>query len=154
MAGTGRAELLDRLLAEVALTHHRVQAEGEQLGSGGLSPSKLALLRALRETGPQTVAGFARERPLTRQAAQKNADALASDGLIRWQDNPQHRRSKLMKLTPRGEKAFARGRDARLAWGSWIDDGEQSDHALEVALGVLSWCREILSQPDRDREFY
>ena len=150
MVGTGRAELLDRLLAEVALTHHRIRAEGEQLGSGGLSPGKLAILRALREQGPRSVAELARSRPVTRQALQKNADALARAGLIRWLDNPRHRRSKLMKLTPRGERAFTRGRDARLAWGSWIDDGEQSDRALEITLGVLTWCREILRQPDRE----
>ena len=149
MPGTGRAELLDRLLAEIGRTHHRIQAEAEPLGSRGLSAGKLAILRAVREQGPCTVARAARSRSLTRQAVQKHADALARDGLIRWQDNPQHRRSKLMVLTARGEKAFTRGRDARLAWGSWIDDGEQSDRSLEIALGVLTWCRAILQQPDR-----
>jgi DNA-binding MarR family transcriptional regulator len=37
---------------------------------------------------------------------QRLADELAADGLAEFIDNPRHRRSKLVRLTPRGDAGY------------------------------------------------
>ena len=143
-----RAEALSELLEEVTLTSFRLQAEAEQL-AGGLSRGTLGVLRTLFEDGPRTVAEIARSRPVARQGVQRNADALAERGLVSYADNPRHRRSKLLVLTTRGEKACRRARDAQLAWAAWIDDGSESQLALQNAARVLRWCRQVLAAGPR-----
>lgn len=39
-----------------------------------------------------------------RQGVQHTADQLAADGLMEYFDNPTHRRAKLVRITPNGEK--------------------------------------------------
>ncbi|HEY6703628.1 MAG TPA: hypothetical protein VI010_05995, partial [Xanthobacteraceae bacterium] len=56
---------------------------------------------------------IARMRPTSRQRMQRLADELAADGLIKFVDNPKHRRSKLVQLTPKGDARY-RQLDARL----------------------------------------
>jgi hypothetical protein len=51
--------------------------------------------------GPVSVAQVARTMRLTRQSVQRTVDLLAADGLVRYADNPHHRRAKLMTMTTR-----------------------------------------------------
>jgi len=62
------------------------------------------LLRSLAGEGPQTVPQLARARPVTRQHIQTLANELADQGLIEFIDNPAHKRSKLLAVTPIGER--------------------------------------------------
>ena len=138
---SARAQLLSDLLVEVALTYYRVQAEADRLASGRLSSGKLGVLRVLCEQGPRTVPEIARSRPVARQGVQRNADELAEAGLVEYSENPRHRRSKLLRITKRGERVYRRARQAQLAWVSWIDDGSVGDAGLRTALKTLRWCR-------------
>jgi DNA-binding MarR family transcriptional regulator len=52
-------------------------------------------------------------RPTSRQRMQRLADELAAEGLVRFVDNPKHRRSKLVQLTPKGDARY-RAMSARL----------------------------------------
>ena len=56
--------------------------------------------------GPHTVPQIARMRPVARQHIQKLANEMAADGLIELIDNPAHKRSKLLRLTPKGEARY------------------------------------------------
>ncbi len=143
-ASAERARLLDDLLVEVALTYHRVQAEADRLAGAGLSAGKLGILRTLSEQGPSTVPAIARSGPVARQGVQKNADALEAAGLVEYAENPRHRRSRLLRATRRGERAYHRAQQARLAWAAWIDDGAVADRGLHGALTTLRWCRRRL----------
>ncbi len=44
---------------------------------------------------------------MTRQHIQQIANEAAADGLIEFIDNPAHKRSKLLRLTPKGERVDA-----------------------------------------------
>ena len=73
------------------------------------------MLRSLAEQGPRTVAQIARSRPVARQGVQRLADALARERLVEYLPNPDHRRSRLLRLTVRGRKAYqllVRGQEA------------------------------------------
>jgi hypothetical protein len=45
-------------------------------------------------------------RPTSRQRMQRLADELAAEGLVEFIDNPKHRRSKLVQLTPKGDARY------------------------------------------------
>jgi DNA-binding MarR family transcriptional regulator len=70
-------------------------------------------MRSLALLGPLTVPQIAQMRPTSRQRMQRLADELAAEGLVEFIDNPKHRRSKLVRLTPKGDARY-RELDARL----------------------------------------
>jgi DNA-binding MarR family transcriptional regulator len=47
-------------------------------------------------------------RPTSRQRMQRLADELAAEGLVAFVDNPRHRRSKLVRLTRKGNRHYRR----------------------------------------------
>ncbi|HBZ68317.1 MAG TPA: MarR family transcriptional regulator [Deltaproteobacteria bacterium] len=97
----------EELLLELAYTFFRLRAEADRRARRvGQSTGRLGILRTLAEEGPRTVAQIARSRPVARQGVQRLADALADEGLLESIDNPDHRRSKLLRLTSRGRKAY------------------------------------------------
>lgn len=65
-----------------------------------------ALLEHLIAQGPRPVPVIAREKSVTRQHIQQLADALVAAQLARFEDNPAHRRSKLLSATDEGRAVF------------------------------------------------
>ena len=68
--------------------------------SGGLR----GVMRTLVADGPQTVPQMARTRPTSRQHIQVLVNRLLELGLVELVDNPAHKRSRLVSLTPAGRK--------------------------------------------------
>jgi DNA-binding MarR family transcriptional regulator len=100
------AALLD-LMVEVTRAFFRLRAAGRELGAvDAAGGGRWGFLRSLRLEGPQTVPQLARSRPVARQYVQTMANALAAEGLIEFVDNPAHRRSRLMRLTRKGERVY------------------------------------------------
>lgn len=139
-------EALYQVLVETAAVFFRMRALGKKQGlvtawGGGL----WGFLRSLELHGPATVPQLARMRPVARQRIQHLADDAARAGLIEYLDNPAHKRSKLLALTPAGETAFAE-MDARLV--------EMSEHLTEgigkkdlrTTVKVLRQLREKLGE--------
>jgi DNA-binding MarR family transcriptional regulator len=63
-------------------------------------------MRSLALLGPLTVPQIAQMRPTSRQRMQRLADELAAERLVEFIDNPKHRRSKLVRLTPKGDARY------------------------------------------------
>ena len=109
-----KAEAFAELLLEVAQCFFRIRAVGQKTGlitswGGGA----FGFMRSLALLGPLTVPQIAQMRPTSRQRMQRLADELAAEGLVKFIDNPKHRRSKLVQLTPKGDARY-RERNARL----------------------------------------
>lgn len=109
-----RAEAITELMLEVAQCFFRIRALGQKTGlitswGGGA----FGFMRSLALLGPLTVPQIAEMRPTSRQRMQRLADELAAEGLVKFIDNPKHRRSKLVQLTPKGD-AHYRELNARL----------------------------------------
>jgi DNA-binding MarR family transcriptional regulator len=105
--GTGKGEAVADLMLEVAQFFFRIRAVGQRTGlitswGGGA----FGLLRSLALIGPLTVPQIALMRPTSRQRMQRLADELAAQGLVEFVDNPSHRRSKLVRLTRKGEVRY------------------------------------------------
>jgi DNA-binding MarR family transcriptional regulator len=105
------------LMWEVAQTFFKLRAAGKRVtvpGGGGeeigaVAPSgagTYGLMRSLAEGGPQTVPAIARARPVARQHIQTMANEMAAQGLVKFVDNPAHKRSRLLRLTPAGERLY------------------------------------------------
>jgi DNA-binding MarR family transcriptional regulator len=60
------------------------------------------LLVDLARTGPQTVPNMARARAVSRQHVQALVDRFRARGLVELAENPNHRRSRLVRLTRNG----------------------------------------------------
>jgi DNA-binding MarR family transcriptional regulator len=94
-------------MLEVAQCFFRMRAIGQKTGfitswGGGA----FGFMRSLARLGPLTVPQIAQMRPTSRQRMQRLADELAAEGLVKFIDNPKHRRSKLVQLTPKGDACF------------------------------------------------
>jgi DNA-binding MarR family transcriptional regulator len=106
-AADSKAEVTAELMLDVAQCFFRIRALGQKAGlitswGGGA----FGLLRSLALLGPLTVPQIAEMRPTSRQRMQRLADELAAEGLVEFVDNPKHRRSKLVQLTPKGEARY------------------------------------------------
>ena len=106
-------EAIAELMLEVAQFFFRIRAVGQKTGlitswGGGA----FGFIRSLALLGPLTVPQIAQMRPTSRQRMQRLADELAAEGLVEFIDNPKHRRSKLVQLTPKGDTHY-RDLDAR-----------------------------------------
>ena len=91
----------------------------------GQTSARWRVLAAIENT-PLTVPQIARAWWLSRQSVQRVADALVDEGFAAYDDNPDHRRSKLVRITRRGTAALRRIRDAQRVWADELgaDIGE------------------------------
>ena len=102
-----KAEAVAELMLEVAQCFFRIRAVGQKTGlitswGGGA----FGFMRSLALLGPLTVPQIAQMRPTSRQRMQRLADELAAEGLVEFIDNPKHRRSKLVRLTRKGDARY------------------------------------------------
>lgn len=102
-----KGEAFAELVFEIAAYFFRIRAAGQKHGlvsqSGG---GTLGFLRTIAIAGAITVPDLARMRPTSRQRMQQLADELAAEGLIEFIDNPLHKKSKLMRLTRKGQARY------------------------------------------------
>lgn len=132
----------DGLRTELLLATFR--ANGALLAGGddlvadlGLTSARWQVIGAVAIAGrPITVAQAARRMGLSRQAVQRVANDLAEAGFIAFVDNPDHKRSKLIALTPRGEAAYAEADRRQLAWSRRLLEGFD-EARVAAALAVL-----------------
>jgi DNA-binding MarR family transcriptional regulator len=106
-AAASKGEAIAELMLEVAQCFFRIRAFGQKTGfitswGGGA----FGFMRSLALLGPLTVPQIAQMRPTSRQRMQRLADELAAEGLVEFIDNPKHRRSKLVRLTRKGDTRY------------------------------------------------
>src|SRR3954452_1396716 len=116
-----KAEAIAELRLEVPQCFFRIRAVGQKTGlitswGGGA----FGFMRSLALLGPLTVPQIALMRPTSRQRMQRLADELAAEGLVKFIDNPKHRRSKLVQLTAKGDAHYRRLHARLLATASTI----------------------------------
>ena len=85
---------------------------------------------------PRSVADVGRVMGVSRQGVQRIADLLVDRGLAEYQDNPAHRRAKLLACTEAGYWAIRQVSLAQLPWASEL--GETVDlHDLRTTLETM-----------------
>jgi DNA-binding MarR family transcriptional regulator len=139
------AGLLGELLNEIAYTYFPLRAAGDAMTARfGQTTAEWGLMRSLDAKGPMTVATLARSRPVARQWIQRLANQLAKDGLIEFVDNPDHKRAKLMRITPAGQKLLRR---IGAAYEIWVCEMKRDfdERQMHVALDLLCRLRQRLT---------
>jgi DNA-binding MarR family transcriptional regulator len=131
-----KAKVIAELMLEVAQCFFRIRAVGQKTGlitswGGGA----FGFMRSLALVGPLTVPQIAEMRPTSRQRMQRLADELAVEGLVEFVDNPTHRRSKLVRLTRKGETRYQKMSGRLLAIASTMGaDLSQADIRNTIAI--------------------
>ena len=136
-----KGEAITALMLEVAQFFFRLRALGRKTGFfTSWGAGAFGFMRTLAQIGPLTVPQIAEMRPTSRQRMQRLADELAAEGFVEFVDNPRHRRSKLVRLTRKGNVRY-RELSARLleiASTMGADFGEADIHKTTEIVRRLS----------------
>jgi len=124
---SSKGEAIADLMLEVAQFFFRLRAVGQKTGLiTNWGAGAFGFMRSVALIGPLTVPQIAQMRPTSRQRMQRLADELAAEGLVEFIDNPRHRRSKLVRLTSKGDARYRElsGRLLAIASTMGADFGE------------------------------
>ena len=94
--------------------------EGDRISAPlDLSSSRWKILGALARSGEAlTVSQIARNMGQSRQAVQSLVNVLSDQGLIELNDNPHHKRAKLVVLSAAGESLYSKMNQIQIPWAN------------------------------------
>jgi DNA-binding MarR family transcriptional regulator len=133
---TPAGDALTALLGQVIGLTRRFTAAGEALAKpAGQTLARWLVLETIQDQ-PATVAQIARTLLLARQGVQRLADLLVRDDLAAYENNPAHRRAKLLRITPAGRTALRTIQTAQAAWADALGAriGEQELRQASILL--------------------
>jgi DNA-binding MarR family transcriptional regulator len=131
---TPEGEAFTSVLGQVIVLTRHFTAAGEALAKpAGQTLARWLVLGAVQDA-PATVAQVARTLHLARQGVQRLADLLVRDGLAVYQDNPAHRRAKLLQLTPHGRATLRTIQTAQAAWADALGAQVGEDDLREAGI--------------------
>ena len=143
---TPAGDALTDLIGQVVQLIRRFSVAGEALAKpAGQTLARWLLLESI-DAAPATVAQIARTMHVARQSVQRLADVLVRDGFAVYQDNPAHRRAKLLAITPQGRSALRTIQAAQAAWSDRMG-AELGEAELRRASAVLDRVLRILQDP-------
>jgi DNA-binding MarR family transcriptional regulator len=145
-ARTPAGDALTDLIGQVVQLIRRFSVAGEALAKpAGQTLARWLVLETI-DAAPATVAQIARTMHLARQSVQRLADVLVRDGFAVYQDNPAHRRAKLLAITPRGRSALRTIQAAQAAWSDRMG-AELGEAELRRVSAVLDRVLQTLQDP-------
>jgi DNA-binding MarR family transcriptional regulator len=106
----------DRLVADLGLTSARWQV----------------LAAVMMQAKPLPVVRLAEALGLARQSVQRVVDDLAAVGALAFADNPEHRRAKLVIVTPKGRTLFDAAMERQAPWARALTEGLSADTIAET----------------------
>ena len=140
------------LILETFRLNGRLLAAGDALVGGlSLTSARWQVLGAVAAAPlPLSVAQIARAMGLTRQAVQRLTNEMERDGLLRFAANPNHRRAKLVVMTPRGQGAYAAAMKRQVPWANALGQGLTVQQIAAAAI-VLKSLRRRLESEEQDK---
>ena len=143
---TAETETLTRLIREIRTCFNQLRSLAESLGADlEVNPSMRAIMESLFRDVPMTVPDLAKERGTSRQHVQKVINGLLDQGLVTVVENPEHKRSVLYLLSPKGEGVFAEIRQREAAPMRALSEAlDQAE--IENTAAVLSRMNDQLNQ--------
>lgn len=122
---TAAGAAITDLIVEIFRLNGRLLAEGDRLVAGlGMTGARWQVLGAIAlSPAPEPVARLARGMGLNRQGVQRIVNELAAEGFVEFQDNPHHRRARLVVLTDAGRNAYTAATDLQVPWANALAKG-------------------------------
>jgi DNA-binding MarR family transcriptional regulator len=140
---TPAGEAFTTVLTQVIRLLHDFTAAGEALAKpAGQTLARWLVLETIQQE-PATVAEIARRLGLARQSVQRVADVLVRGGDAVYEENPAHRRAKLLRVTACGHTALRAIQTAQRAWsdalGTTVGEAElrRASIVLDRVLAAL-----------------
>ena len=122
------------ILATFRLNGALVQAGDELIRDLGVSSAQWQVLGAIA-VGPLPVAQIARDLGRQRQGVQPTVDRLEAAGFVEFQDNPNHRRAKLVALSDDGRAVLDEISARQESWVNALAEG-LSERGLRQMLSL------------------
>jgi DNA-binding MarR family transcriptional regulator len=119
-------------------------ADGDRMAEGvGLTSARWKVIGivALTSSGV-TVPGIARALGQSRQAVQRITDVMQTDGLVRYEANPRHKRSSLVQLTDHGQQVYNELRSVQDPWAI----GHTEDTTVEELESALRLMQRLINR--------
>ena len=138
MEHTKKGQLFTESILEIFKVSGQLATEGDRLTKNlGLSSARWKVLGALKMSNKLlTVAQVARVMGLTRQSVQRLAHAMVKDGLLVYQDNPQHKVANHLVLTEKGMEVYSIINEIQIPWAN-KNSKDISVEDLNTTLSVL-----------------
>jgi DNA-binding MarR family transcriptional regulator len=143
-ARTTAGDAFSGLVVRLFRLNGLLAAEGETLARPtGQTTARWQVL-AMVEDAPLTVAQIARTLGLARQSVQRVADALEQVGMVTYEDNPRHRRARLVTLTEEGRVTLSTIQAAQRPWADTLGKSV-GERELRQAILVLDRVLEVMT---------
>ena len=138
MKHTNEGKLFTDIILEIFKLNGSLIIEGDKLtNEQGLSSARWKILGAINlSPTPMTVPQIARNMGQTRQAVQRLVNAMEGDGLLSFNNNPNHKKAKLLALTQEGKTKYERVTQKQIPWANAIAD-KISSSDLKLTSSVL-----------------
>lgn len=138
MQHTRKGQLFTDIVLEIFKLGGLLITEGDELTKElGLTSARWKVLGALAQSGlPMTVSQIAVSMGQTRQGVQRLSDAMVKAGILAYEDNPHHKKAKLVAMTSKGKDVFLALDRKQIPWAN-NNSAEISAEEMEVALGIL-----------------
>tara|TARA_R110001592_G_scaffold27674_5_gene102014 strand:+ start:1205 stop:1648 length:444 start_codon:yes stop_codon:yes gene_type:complete len=147
MAHSPKRKLFLDLVLSLFRLNGLLVAEGDHMAEAlGLTSARWKVIGvvALANSGV-TVPGIARVLGQSRQAVQRITDVMEKDGLLRYEENPEHKRSVLVCLTDAGQDVYT---SLRIVQDPWAIENTEDVPVEELEIG-LQLVRRLIHKFDR-----
>ena len=143
MERSSNGELVTELILETFRLNGQLLEAGDRLTAPlGLTSARWQVLGAIEEEGrPLTVAQVGRRMGLSRQAVQRLVNDLERLGFVSLEDNPDHKRARLVQPTPSCLETLGRLNEIQATWVNELSDG-LSEAVLRRTLKLMIEIRE------------
>jgi DNA-binding MarR family transcriptional regulator len=140
------------LILEVFRLNGRLLAAGDGLVSKlGLTSARWQVLGAVAlSPTAEPVARLARYMGLNRQGVQRIVNELAEEDIVGFQQNPHHRRAKLVMLTKKGRQAYEAASRLQTPWVNALSNGIDARRII-AASHVIEILRRRLEEEGDER---
>ena len=154
MNRTAVATAATDLILETFRLNGQLLEAGDRLAAPlGLTSARWQVLGAIEQEGrPLTVAQIGRRMGLTRQAVQRLVNELNTDGFVRLEHNPDHKRARLVALTPMCLARLQTLEEIQTAWANELTDGLNAaalSRAVQLLNDIRERCFEIERRADK-----
>ena len=144
---TPAGEALTGLVLDLFRANGLMLTAGDRLVAGlGLTSARWQILGAIMDAErSQPVAWIARDMGANRQNVQRIINDLESEGLVRFEPNPHHRRAQLVVLTDKGKQTFEAAMRLQAPWINRLSDG-LTVKEIQTAHRVIQALRKQLEE--------
>ena len=115
----------------------------------GLTGARWQVLGAIAKAGdPETTSRLARNMGLTRQSVQRVVNEMVAEGMLTLEENPHHKRSKLVVMTDKGEVAFTKALELQVPWVKALSEGISKKRLTEAREVLMALGEKLEQQKD------